>query len=62
VVTRWLPALVDDHNSHSHEVPISTVAANVLAFPAVAPALLLGLAAATIVIVVPDEVLIVSIL
>ena len=31
-----------------HEVPVSTVAANVLAFPAVAPALLLGLAAATI--------------
>ena len=28
-----------------HEVPVSTVAANVLAFPAVAPALLLGLAA-----------------
>ncbi len=36
-----------------HEVPVSTVAANVLAFPAVAPALLLGLAAATIGIVVP---------
>ena len=30
-----------------HEVPGSTVAANVLAFPAVAPALLIGLAAAT---------------
>ena len=29
-----------------HEVPVSTVVANVLAFPAVAPALLLGLAAA----------------
>jgi competence protein ComEC len=29
-----------------HEVPVSTVLANVLAFPAVAPALLLGLAAA----------------
>jgi competence protein ComEC len=29
-----------------HEVPLSTVLANVLAFPAVAPALLLGLAAA----------------
>jgi copper transport protein len=28
-----------------HELPVSTVAANVLAFPAVAPALLLGLAA-----------------
>jgi competence protein ComEC len=34
-----------------HEVPISTVAANVLAFPAVPPALLVGLAAATIGIV-----------
>ncbi|MGZ5352900.1 MAG: DNA internalization-related competence protein ComEC/Rec2 [Actinomycetota bacterium] len=31
---------------HFHEVPVSTVLANVLAFPAVAPALLLGLAAA----------------
>lgn len=31
---------------HFHEVPIATVLANVLAFPAVAPALLLGLAAA----------------
>jgi competence protein ComEC len=30
-----------------HEVPVSTVAANVLAFPAVPPALLIGLAAAT---------------
>jgi competence protein ComEC len=29
-----------------HEVPISTIAANVLAFPAVAPAMLIGLAAA----------------
>ena len=36
-----------------HEVPVSTVAANVLAFPAVAPALLLGLAAAMVGIVVP---------
>jgi competence protein ComEC len=34
-----------------HEVPISTVAANVLAFPAVAPALLLGLVGAMIGIV-----------
>ena len=34
-----------------HEVPTSTVAANVLAFPAVPPALLVGLAAATIGIV-----------
>jgi competence protein ComEC len=31
---------------HFHEVPLSTVVANVLAFPAVSPALLLGLAAA----------------
>jgi competence protein ComEC len=31
---------------HFHEVPLSTIVANVLAFPAVAPALLLGLAAA----------------
>lgn len=31
---------------HFHEVPSSTVIANVLAFPAVAPALLLGIAAA----------------
>jgi competence protein ComEC len=45
-----------------HEVPISTVAANVLAFPAVAPALLLGLAAATIGIVVPAAGHLVSIL
>ena len=30
-----------------HEVPVSTVAANVLAFPAVPPSLLIGLAAAT---------------
>jgi competence protein ComEC len=45
-----------------HEVPISTVAANVLAFPAVAPALLLGLAAATIGIVVPAGGHLVSIL
>src|SRR4029434_6865682 len=45
-----------------HEVPISTVAANVLAFPAVAPALLLGLAAATFGIVVPAAGDLVSIL
>jgi len=45
-----------------HEVPVSTVAANVLAFPAVAPALLLGLAAATIGIVVPAAGHLVSIL
>ena len=45
-----------------HEVPLSTVAANVLAFPAVAPALLLGLAAATIGIVVPAAGRLVSIL
>src|SRR5207342_815292 len=45
-----------------HEVPLSTVAANVLAFPAVAPALLLGLAAATAGIVVPPAGHIVSIL
>jgi competence protein ComEC len=31
---------------HFHEVPLSTIVANVLAFPAVAPAMLLGLAAA----------------
>ena len=31
---------------HFHEVPLSTLVANVLAFPAVAPAMLLGLAAA----------------
>ncbi len=31
---------------HFHEVPLSTVVANVLAFPAVSPALLVGLAAA----------------
>jgi competence protein ComEC len=31
---------------HFHEVPLSTIVANVLAFPAVAPALLIGLAAA----------------
>ena len=36
-----------------HEVPVSTVAANVLAFPAVAPALLLGLVGAMIGIVLP---------
>jgi len=43
-------------------VPVSTVAANVLAFPAVAPALLLGLAAATIGIVLPAAGHLISIL
>jgi DNA internalization-related competence protein ComEC/Rec2 len=45
-----------------HEVPVSTVAANVLAFPAVAPALLLGQAAATIGIVLPAAGHLISIL
>ena len=45
-----------------HEVPVSTMAANVLAFPAVAPALLLGLAAATIGIVLPSAGHLVSLL
>jgi competence protein ComEC len=38
--------LVRGNDSRFHEVPLSTVVANVLAFPAVSPALLLGLAAA----------------
>jgi competence protein ComEC len=38
---------------HFHEVPLVTLPANVLAFPAVSPALLLGLAAATTGLVVP---------
>jgi competence protein ComEC len=38
---------------HFHEVPIVTIAANVLAFPAVSPALLLGLLAGGIGVVAP---------
>ena len=38
---------------HFHEVPLGTIAANVLAFPAVSPALLLGLSAAGAGIVAP---------
>lgn len=38
---------------HFHEVPGSTLAANLLAFPVVAPGLLLGLAAATVAPVMP---------
>ncbi len=45
-----------------HEVPVSTASANVLAFPAVAPALLLGLAAACVGIVLPSAGHLVSLL
>jgi len=38
---------------HFHEVPVGTLLANVLAFPAVSPALLLGLSAAAMGIVIP---------
>ena len=38
---------------HFHEVPLATLVANVLAFPAVSPALLLGLSAAGAGLVVP---------
>ena len=38
---------------HFHEVPLVTLPANVLAFPAVSPALLLGLAAAIVGLVAP---------
>jgi competence protein ComEC len=38
---------------HFHEVPLATLVANVLAFPAVAPAMLLGLTAAGAGLVVP---------
>ncbi|MGH2635576.1 MAG: DNA internalization-related competence protein ComEC/Rec2 [Actinomycetota bacterium] len=38
---------------HFHEVPLSTLLANVLAFPAVAPALLLGLGAAFVALASP---------
>jgi competence protein ComEC len=38
---------------HFHEVPLATLVANVLAFPAVAPAMLLGLVAAGAGLVVP---------